>query len=233
MERHTHMASQALLATGQTLLLSVARSYRVIRGGRFRLSIPGSGQWGVGLIAAILSCLLRVGPVPAQDGVVSPVDLDALSVARDIYQANCAMCHGFDGIPMMQGTPNFANGERLEETDNQLLESIRKGKGTMPSWAKILDEQERAAVLAYTRMILGDGLFLEHCESCHSQSVPVLADRIPKSREKLNTHDGSWDLCASYPIEQMMAREDIITLIRFLRDVARRELKGQAVGTEG
>jgi hypothetical protein len=69
------------------------------------------------------------------------------------------MCHGFDGIPMMRGTPNFANGERLEETDNQLLESIRKGKGIMPSWAKILDEQERAVVLAYTRMIPGDGLF--------------------------------------------------------------------------
>ncbi len=233
MERHTHMSSQVLPATEQTLLLRVARTYRAICGSWSRLSTPGGGQWGVALIVITLSCLLRVDLVSAKDGAVSPVDLDALNVARDIYQANCAMCHGFDGIPMMSGAPNFANGERLEETDNQLLESIRKGKGTMPSWAKILDEQERAAVLAYTRMILADGLFLEHCESCHSLNIPVLADTIPKSREKLNNHAGPWELCTNYPVEQMMAREDIITLIRFLRDVARPELKGQVVGTEG
>lgn len=29
------------------------------------------------------------------------------------FEEYCASCHGYDGVPIVPGTPNFANGERL------------------------------------------------------------------------------------------------------------------------
>jgi len=186
-----------------------------------------------GLIALALIYVSGIGMAYAKDGAISKVDIDALNEARDIYHANCAMCHGYDGVPILPGAPNFASGERLDKPDPELLASIRDGRETMPPWGDALSDGEQLSVLAYTRLIGGDELFLEHCERCHGSSVPPLVDAIPKGQEKLNNYDGPWQLCSGDEIEELMQREDIITVIHFLRSVTRAELKGKPTEAGG
>jgi mono/diheme cytochrome c family protein len=49
----------------------------------------------------------------ASDTSISAEDIIKMDDARDVFQASCAACHGFDGIPIMPGIPNFSKGERL------------------------------------------------------------------------------------------------------------------------
>ncbi len=74
-----------------------------------------------------------------------------LAEAQELYEDNCAMCHGYDGVPIMPGAPNFIKGERLEKNDTELLTSIRDGKGAMPPWAGALSDAEQQAALRYAR----------------------------------------------------------------------------------
>lgn len=71
------------------------------------------------------------------------------------FEDLCASCHGYDGIPVFPGTPNFAVGERLDKKDNELLEAIRKGKGdVMPPWEDMLNELAQREVLNYIKDVM-------------------------------------------------------------------------------
>ncbi len=186
-----------------------------------------------GLIVLVFIYVSGIGMAYAKDGAISKGDIEALNEARDIYHANCAMCHGYDGVPILPGAPNFASGERLDKPDPELLASMRDGRETMPPWGDVLSDGELLSVLTYTRLIGGDDLFLEHCERCHGSSVPPLVDAIPMGQEKLSKYGGPWQLCSGDEIEKMMQREDIITVIHFLRSVSGAELKGMPTEAGG
>ena len=71
------------------------------------------------------------------------------------FEEFCASCHGYDGIPVLPGTPNFAVGERLNKKDNELLQTIRKGKGdVMPPWEEVLNKQAQQDVLNYIKHVI-------------------------------------------------------------------------------
>lgn len=77
---------------------------------------------------------------------------DDVAAGKIVYEGYCAACHGFDGIPIMPDTPNFAKAEKMEASDEELLNSIVNGKGdVMPPWLGILTEEQCAQVLAYIR----------------------------------------------------------------------------------
>lgn len=79
---------------------------------------------------------------------------DDAESGQDLYEENCAACHGYDGWPMVPGTPNFAKGERLENGDDALLVSIREGKNDMPPWGEDFDEDEMLALVKYLRTLV-------------------------------------------------------------------------------
>ncbi|MDP6397702.1 MAG: cytochrome c [Arenicellales bacterium] len=187
---------------------------------------------GTGLMAFVVVSACWALSVQAGDGGISQKDMEALAGARDIYHASCAMCHGYDGVPIVSGVPNFAKGERLDKPDKELLSTIAQGREAMPPWAKVLSQGEQTAVLAYIRVLDGDGLFQEYCESCHDLTMPALDEAIPKSREKLNNYAGPWELCSGSELEQIMQRDDLITLIHFLREIPEPAMKGEAQGIQ-
>jgi cytochrome c6 len=80
---------------------------------------------------------------------------DAADVQKGgrIYGAQCAVCHGADGTPVMPGTPNFKRMDRLMRPDMQLLMSIRTGKGAMPGYFGVLRDAEILDVIAYLRTL--------------------------------------------------------------------------------
>lgn len=74
-------------------------------------------------------------------------------VGGELFEENCAGCHGEDGMPLLPGTPDFSKGERLEKTDDELLESIGSGLNVMPPWDGILSEKEMKNCLGFIRSI--------------------------------------------------------------------------------
>jgi cytochrome c6 len=90
---------------------------------------------GLGLVAA--------GPLHAAD----------LAKGNQVYSLHCAACHGPAGQGGIPGAPKFNRGERLLQSDLALLESVRRGKGVMPSFAGVLRDREILDVIAFLRTL--------------------------------------------------------------------------------
>ena len=61
-----------------------------------------------------------------------------------LYKKNCMMCHKADGkgYPAMK-TPDFTDKEwQASKKDEELIESVSKGKPPMPAFDKKLSEEE-------------------------------------------------------------------------------------------
>ncbi len=111
----------------------------------------------------------------------------ALNVAngREIYQANCASCHGERGLGdgalasgMTPLPPAIGRASEMEDaTPGLLYRVISVGiPGTpMPAWAARFSAEDRWDVVAYLHtlrstqgeLLEGEGLFLQSCASCH------------------------------------------------------------------
>ncbi len=68
-----------------------------------------------------------------------------------LYQQNCTLCHGAQGISVMAGAPNFKRGEALAQSDFALLQHINNGKNACPAFTGILQQQQVFDVIAYIR----------------------------------------------------------------------------------
>ncbi|HEU4523061.1 MAG TPA: cytochrome c [Thermoanaerobaculia bacterium] len=80
----------------------------------------------------------------------------AATDAAALFKAKCAACHGEDG------TGNTAMGRKLnirslaspdvqKQTDAQILEITKKGKGKMPSYDGKISEGDLKALVAHIR----------------------------------------------------------------------------------
>jgi mono/diheme cytochrome c family protein len=79
---------------------------------------------------------------------------------KAIYETNCALCHGLDGMsPVAEAAnmlvPNFAKGDRIDKPFEVLFQSVCEGlfpeppTPPMPPWCKILSEEEIRNAIAY------------------------------------------------------------------------------------
>lgn len=75
------------------------------------------------------------------------------SAGRANFEKFCAGCHGLNGVARYVVSPSFAIGERMDKSDETLLDSIANGRGNMPSWREKLDEDDRREILAYVRTL--------------------------------------------------------------------------------
>lgn len=76
--------------------------------------------------------------------------IDLLQGQR-VYNTHCSVCHGMNGIPVIQQAPSFANKERLMQPDMVLLQSVKMGKTLMPPFMGILKDEEILSALLYAR----------------------------------------------------------------------------------
>lgn len=72
---------------------------------------------------------------------------------QQIYQMHCAACHGGRGEGVMPDAPKFRMGERLDQPDMVLMQSVKSGKKTMPPFFGILQDAQILDVLAYVRTL--------------------------------------------------------------------------------
>lgn len=130
-----------------------------------------------------LTALLLIGggamivlyqPAPAQAITINarPVTAEQLALGEQLYNANCAACHGDNGegqpnwkIPDENGVypapPHNSAGHTWHHADDLLLEIITEGGTTfspnsgMPAYKEVLTEAEMVAVLAYIKTFWG------------------------------------------------------------------------------
>ncbi len=68
-----------------------------------------------------------------------------------IYGDHCLQCHGDSGRSELVGVPDFSRGEGLFVPDEQLMETLKWGLGTMPAYQGVLEESELRDVITYIR----------------------------------------------------------------------------------
>ena len=132
----------------------------------------------------IVFIIFIVGIVLTYGFIEQPKDtLLPLSITgNDLYQKNCASCHG----DKLQGKPpTFPSLLNIESklSNEEVIKLLETGRGVMPSFAN-LSKQERVAITAFlfgknTKVSIetkqspqekGSHLFRANCASCHKIS---------------------------------------------------------------
>ena len=81
------------------------------------------------------------------------------ALARDLlrgqrlYNMHCSVCHGMNGVPVIQQAPSFAAKDRLMQPDMILVQSVKIGKTLMPPFMGILKDDEILDTLHYARTL--------------------------------------------------------------------------------
>ena len=87
--------------------------------------------------------------------LLNPSQLMAASTieGQKIYDRNCAMCHGNQGVSVMASAPSFKHGEGLFASDISIAEHIKKGRNACPAFIGIIRDQQIFDVIAYLRTL--------------------------------------------------------------------------------
>lgn len=77
---------------------------------------------------------------------------DPVSGAK-LYQQHCRSCHGAQGQGQLPGVADFSRGEGLLKPDSTLMATIKSGRGMMPAYRGLLDDQQILDVIAHLRTL--------------------------------------------------------------------------------
>ena len=122
----------------------------------------------IAVVAITLVVWIGVAVVSAQGPWVAPADAKAMKNpvkgvgnAKKAVETNCVSCHGPMGKgdgPAAAALPpkpaNWTSAAIQKETDGELFWKISNGRGAMPPW-KHLPEQERWEIVNYIRTLKG------------------------------------------------------------------------------
>lgn len=76
-----------------------------------------------------------------------------LQRGQRVYNTHCSVCHGLNGVPVIQQAPSFANKDRLMQPDMALIQSVKMGKTLMPPFMGILKDEEILDAIHYARIL--------------------------------------------------------------------------------
>lgn len=108
-----------------------------------------------------LSLLLAALPLAASPAFAGTTSTAAPN-GQNLYQQNCAMCHGNDGKGSVPGTPDFTKpGGTLAQSDDLLVQRVLNGYSSpgsqmaMPPMKSQLDASQVKAILDYMHKAFG------------------------------------------------------------------------------
>ena len=123
-----------------------------------------------GVAVAVIAGFVLASPVMAQGPWVAPEsekakknplpnDKKVLEQGEKVAKINCASCHGAKGkgdgaaaVALNPKPADWTSGHVQQETDGELFWKISNGRGPMPPW-KHLSENDRWAVIHYIRSL--------------------------------------------------------------------------------
>jgi len=91
-------------------------------------------------------------------GLVLATSLPAVAQdAEALYKSKCQVCHGADGkgtaAGQKMGVRDFHSPEVAKETDAQMIEVTKKGKGKMPAFDGKLTDDQIKSLIKYIRTL--------------------------------------------------------------------------------
>ena len=91
-------------------------------------------------------------------GLVLATSLPAVAQdAEALYKSKCQVCHGADGkgtaAGQKMGVRDFHSPEVAKETDAQMIEVTKKGKGKMPAFDGKLTDDQIKGLIKYIRTL--------------------------------------------------------------------------------
>lgn len=106
-------------------------------------------------IAVLL--LFVVSPLLAACGGSAPEPAaEAPGPGRALYERDCAMCHGIDGMASRigRGAADLNDPDWQRRTSvEQVVQVIREGRGQMPAWKSRFSEEEIRAVAEHVKAL--------------------------------------------------------------------------------
>lgn len=87
-----------------------------------------------------------------QENPISWDDSQAIAGGMDLYQDQCAMCHGPEAAGGVPDTPDFTSSEvslDLHDNPGQYFCVLTQGEGSMPAYAESLSEEARWQLITY------------------------------------------------------------------------------------
>ena len=105
------------------------------------------------------------------------------SPGQVVYAARCAVCHGDQGQGVSARVTIAGPSLQAEHNINAVIATVRDGRGVMPTFGRILDDQDIDNVSRYIAGTLatiplnggnlpeGGILFRTHCAACHRTAV--------------------------------------------------------------
>ena len=111
-----------------------------------------SPWYGAMAAAAGLVVLLAIAPRYSEPTSLPSASPATLALGKQLYEANCAKCHGTNFVPATEGAADLRVHVPVHP-DTYLLDTVRNGRpGTaMPPFRDSLSETEIGAVLTYVR----------------------------------------------------------------------------------
>jgi cytochrome c6 len=101
------------------------------------------------LLVAFLATATLLGSTPLGFGQA------ANSSAADTYKANCVSCHAADGHGSAVGkslhVADFHSPKVQQQSDSQLMDVIKNGRGNMPPFGESLSQAQLDALVKYIR----------------------------------------------------------------------------------
>jgi glucose dehydrogenase len=113
-------------------------------------------------------CILFVGVPAARSGTPdTPAD------AESLFKTRCANCHGADGsgtrVGKGLGAPDLRSAEVQEQSDTDLADAVKNGKGNMPPFGDRLNATEINSLIKFVRT-------LKDKKSSVSNSQPIVQE---------------------------------------------------------
>ncbi|HJW27304.1 MAG TPA: c-type cytochrome [Rhodocyclaceae bacterium] len=72
---------------------------------------------------------------------------------QQLFNTHCSICHGMRGEGVMPDAPKFRLGERLDQPDMMLMQSVKNGKNKMPPFFGVLKDPDVLDILSYVRTL--------------------------------------------------------------------------------
>jgi cytochrome c oxidase cbb3-type subunit 3 len=138
-----------------------------------------AGQWEQENAAAEARAAEYLAPFAAMTVPELAANAQAMATANNLFQNNCAQCHGADGGGA-RGFPNLANADWQWGGDpDTIVQTIAHGRtAAMTPWGEVLGAEGVDAVVAYVQQLSGQQAdpamaaagathFQTYCMACH------------------------------------------------------------------